>query len=157
MNKRTHFRLTYNDLQPGATCREAEDHETPARILKARQRRAIALKKAAGPAHQIRALALQPAGASRVFPQYRAGCDCTSVLALVSTQTGAAFSTSVERSVVDGEPIGVRVTVRKSATRHRATIQGDIDAAAAYAAQEAQWRADMEAEGVTKNVTSGDA
>ncbi len=67
----------------------------------------IAAQRAQGPTAVLRGL--QP-DASHLFTQYTRAAQMSALLASVAAETGARFTSAVERSLVDDSITGVRVT-----------------------------------------------
>lgn len=108
--------MKWAELNPPATPDEYNKWPTPRLIFLARRRAAHDARIAEGPTYRLRRLAWMRDGTSMLFADRRAGNELSRLLLNVTTETGAEFSTHVQRSVIDGEIEGVRVTLTKRAT-----------------------------------------
>lgn len=79
-------------------------------VAKARQRWRVH-KRADGPTGRLRRLCGGTAGDSIVFPEYTRTRQLSALLDSVSLSEGVQFSSAIERSLVDGLAVGVRVTL----------------------------------------------
>jgi hypothetical protein len=92
---------------------EAEYDNAPterARIERGRAK-AWALRRVNGPTGQLRELALRDIGDSIVLAGYTRSGQISALTAAVSVDEGVQFSCALERSLIDGAVIGVRVTL----------------------------------------------
>lgn len=112
--------MKWADLNPPATDAECNQWPTPRLVYLARRRAANDARKLAGPAHALRVLAYREPGESHLFSQYQRGAQLSSLMLEANIATGAEFSTHVERSLVDDSVTGVRVSLKRRATRGKA-------------------------------------
>ncbi len=83
-----------------------------ARILRGRAK-AWANHRANGPTGQLRALAMGAVDESVLFTDYTRSAQLSAIVRLVAVEEGVQFRCSLERSLIDGSTIGVRVTLVK--------------------------------------------
>lgn len=102
--------LTFADLVPPATDEECQRFHSAALVAYARRLAVREARLAKGPARVLRGLSV---GASHVFEQYRRTPQISSMIRAVSIDTGAEFTAATERDLINGAPIGVRVTRTK--------------------------------------------
>jgi hypothetical protein len=81
-----------------------------ARILRGRAK-AWELHRANGPSGQLKTLSQGAVGDSILLKGYTRSGQVSSLTAAVSAEEGCQFRCSLERSLVDGSVIGVRVTL----------------------------------------------
>ncbi len=84
---------------------------TPSQVVARGRAKAWAEYKASGPSARLRNLACGSLGDSVVLEGYRTSNQISSLCAQVSAEEGVQFTTRIERSLVDGSVIGVRVTL----------------------------------------------
>lgn len=111
--------LKWAELDPPASDEECRRWSTPALIQRARNSAARRESLKSGPTHRLRCLAYQHEGSQNRFPQYTRPAQLSAAIQGVSIATGAIFSCSTERDLVNGEPCAVIVTLTKRATRGR--------------------------------------
>lgn len=81
-----------------------------ARIQRGRAK-AWAMHRAKGPTGQLRDLAQGAVGDSVLFREYVRSAQISALTASVGISEGAQFQSRIERSLTDGEVVGVRVTL----------------------------------------------
>lgn len=79
--------------------------------VRAGRRKAWAEHRAAGPSGRLRELACGDVGATIVLDGYARTGAVSPLIAYVSEAEGVRFTSRIERSLVDGSIIGVRVTL----------------------------------------------
>ncbi len=84
---------------------------TPAEALRKGRRKARALAASQGTTGRLRELALRSLGDSVLFSDYTSSTQLGPMVASVSLSEGVRFRCSLERSLIDGAVIGVRVTL----------------------------------------------
>jgi hypothetical protein len=92
---------------------EAEYDNAPterARILRGRAK-AWELHRANGPSGQLRTLSQGAVGDSILLKGYTRSSQISALTAAVSVDEGVQFSCALERSLIDGSIVGVRVTL----------------------------------------------
>lgn len=81
-----------------------------ARLMKGRAK-AWALHRASGPTNRLRTLTQGAAGDSTLFTEYTRTGQLSALIAIISIDEGVQFTSRIERSLIDGSVIGVRVTL----------------------------------------------
>lgn len=69
------------------------------------------MHRATGPSGQLRSLAQGAVGDSVLLEGYTSSKQISQLIASVSVSEGVQFTCKLERSLVDGSPVGVRVTL----------------------------------------------
>jgi len=75
------------------------------------RKKAWAEYRANGPIGRLRDLAQGAVGDSHLFTDYTRSSAMSPLIASVSLSDGVQFSCKLERDLIDGKPIGVRVTL----------------------------------------------
>lgn len=110
-------KLTYADLNPPATEAECLQWQTACLIAAARRAAAHEARKASSPTVRLRALAYRAVGDKERFTQYVRSGQLSNTLKWIAVESGAEFSCRAERSLIDGTPCAVVVTLKQRATR----------------------------------------
>lgn len=97
------------DILTDAEFKRYENDERGA--VRCGRRKAWAEHRATGALAQLRDLALGSVGASTLFPQYSRASQLSVLVAQISLEESVQLSCRLERSLVDGSVIGVRVTL----------------------------------------------
>lgn len=90
---------------------EAEYDNAPNRraMLKRARARAWAAHRASGPTGRLRELALGALGDSVLFTEYTRSSQLSALMGAMALEESVQFTSRVERSLVDGSIVGVRV------------------------------------------------
>jgi hypothetical protein len=112
--------LTFRDLDPPATDEETYLWKTPTVIAWQRRIKARNARLALGPTARLRTLAYGTVGAQARFPEYKRTPQLSSAVKAAIIETGADFTTAIERDLVTGEPCAIVATLTQSATRGQA-------------------------------------
>jgi len=109
--------MQWSDLDPPASDEEAFRWHKPHLVLMARRARAREEKRGIGPSATLLRLAYCAVGTSHLFTKYRRSTQLSTAIREAWLRTGAEFTTALERDLVTGDIVGVRVTLTKTATR----------------------------------------
>jgi hypothetical protein len=112
--------LTFRDLDPPATDEETYLWHTPRIIEWQRRVKARNERLATGPTARLRALAYRALSDQARFPEYKRTPQLSSAVKAVIIETGADFTTAIERDLVTGDVCAVVATLTKTATRGQA-------------------------------------
>lgn len=93
------------------TDNEMRFHKTEADAIRRGRQKAWEQHKLTGPVGRLRDLACSELGASILFTDYKSTSALSRLLAYVSLSEGVQFTSKLERSLVDGAIVGVRVTL----------------------------------------------